>query len=113
MKILTRNLGGGSECLSKLRVHLDDLRLGVDERLVPDLDLLVHPRRELRREDRVDHVDEPLLRHLLDLVPIWKLGEDRRELMAEPSDIVQGQALISWNGDEFHVTAFDVCIDMR
>ena len=110
MKILTRDLGGGSECPSKLRVHLDDLRLGADERLVPDLDLLVHPRRELRREDRVDHVDEPLLRHLLDLVSIWNVCEDWRELRAESSNIIQGQSLVSRYSDKFDIFALDVCI---
>ena len=110
MRILTRNLGGGGECLSKLRVHLDDLRLGVDERLVPDLDLLVHPRRELRGEDRVDHVDEPLLRHLLDLVSIWNVCEDWRELRAESSNIIQSKTLVSRHSDEFDVLALDVCI---
>ena len=43
MGILTRNLGGGGEGLGQLRVHLNNLGLGVDERLVSELYLLMNP----------------------------------------------------------------------
>ena len=110
MAILTRNLGGGGECLRQLRVHLNYLRLGVDERLVTELDLFFDPCRELGSKDRMDHVDEPLLTHLLNLLPIRDVCEDWREPQAELSNIVEGQAFICRYRDEFHIFTLNICI---
>ena len=110
MAILTRNLGGFGECPRQLWVHLNYLRLGVDERLVTELDLFFDPCRELGSKDRMDHVDEPLLTHLLNLIPIRDICEDWRELQAELRNVVEGQPLVGRYGDEFYIFTLNIYI---
>ena len=58
----------------------------------------------------MDHVDEPLLTHLLNLIPIRDICEDWRELQAELRNVVEGQAFICRYRDEFYIFTLNICI---
>ena len=62
-KALTADFGGGSIRSGDFGIHLDHQVFLLDAQLVPDLNLLLDPSRELVTDDRVADVANPFLQN--------------------------------------------------
>ena len=110
-KLLTRDFGRGSKCGSQLWVHVDHhvlLRLHL---CVSFLNIDLDPICKDVLQDRVAHIGEPLLGHLVDLLLVGHVLPHVLVPFAEKvGDIFEREAIVLWDLDMSDVPTLDICM---
>ena len=105
--ILTRNRCAIHECLVNLWVQLNEHVALERHILVPVLDRLLYEVAKGGTQDRVRHVDDPLLGQLANLGLLGIVWECLWVLPNEGIQLLHGQALVLWDLQVFALVIFN------
>lgn len=107
---LTADFGGGEEGVGHGCIHSDHVALLLGDRLVPLCDHALDPVEEGLLDDRGDHVADPLLGDLLDLLRVGQVIVDMLVALVEVfADVLEREALVLRDRDVTDVLAQDHC----
>ena len=107
---LTADFGRGEEGVGHGCIHSDHVALLLGDRLVPLRDHALDPVEEGLLDDCGDHVADPLLGHLLDLLRVGEVIVDVLVALVEVfADVLEREALVLRDRDVADVLAQDHC----
>ena len=106
-KVLTGNDGSSFKNIHELVVDLDHLFLLVEELFVAILDLSFNPLLELRSNDSVNDVDEPLTRHPKNVLIIWHTSLDFSDFAPFAQQLFDSEVLVVRHSQVFDLVGLE------
>ena len=92
---------------SYLWIHINQHVLINCYSMVTFLNLLLNPCSKRFFNDRIHHIDQPLLWNLLDLLSVWKIFDDFFMLFDDCNHVVHLETIILWHSKMLNTIRFN------